>query len=131
MSATLTIKDETAYGESTNTFLLNLMTERISIRELIRERVYEEVRQYNASLPEYFKGLVQPTEAETTLNGYKVRNRRRIDWENQYALAIEAFERNGFFVLVDDHQAGNLDEEILITPTTEVSFVKLVPLVGG
>src|ERR1043166_2490423 len=122
MSATLTIKDETAYGESTNTFLLNLMTERISIRELIRERVYEEVRQYNASLPEYFKGLVQPTEAETTLNGYKVRNRRRIDWENQYALAIEAFERNGFFVLVDDHQAGSLDEEILITPTTEVSF---------
>jgi hypothetical protein len=32
---------------------------------------------------EYFNGLVQPTESEKTLNGYKMRHRRPIDAEGQ------------------------------------------------
>ena len=107
------------------------MTETITVRELIRERVYEEVREYNASEPEYFKGLVQPTDAEHTLNGYKIRERRKINWEAQFDLALEAFQRNGFFILVDDRQVESLDETFKLSLTTQVSFVKLVPLVGG
>jgi hypothetical protein len=60
-----------------------------------------------------------------------MRHRRPIDWEKQAAKAVEAFERNGFFSLVDDRQAESLDDTIQLTPTTTVSFVKLVPLVGG
>ena len=45
--------------------------------------------------------------------------------------ALEAFGRNGFFVLVGDKQAVSLDEEFEVKVDTEVSFVKLVPLVGG
>ncbi len=45
--------------------------------------------------------------------------------------ALEAFDRNGFFVLVGDKQAGSLDQEFEVKVATEVSFVKLVPLVGG
>jgi hypothetical protein len=131
MSTTLTITDETVSGQPTNTFVLDLLNERISVRELIRERVYEEVRQYNAKLPATFHGLVQPSEAEATLNGYQMRHRRPIDWEKQVAKALEAFGRNGFFILVDDRQAESLDDMIQLTPTTTVSFVKLVPLVGG
>ena len=78
-----------------------------------------------------FRGLVQPTEAEKVLNGYKLRERRKINWEEQYARAVEAFERNGFFMLVDDRQVDRLDEEIELKVATEVSFIKLVPLVGG
>ena len=89
------------------------------------------MQEYNLSTPEYFRGLVQPTEAEKVLNGYKLRERRKIDWEEQYARAVEAFERNGFFMLVDDRQVERLDEEIELKVATEVSFIKLVPLVGG
>ncbi|MCW5552407.1 MAG: hypothetical protein KIS67_09580 [Verrucomicrobiae bacterium] len=51
--------------------------------------------------------------------------------EERYCRALDAFARNGFFVLVGDRQAESLDEAFTVTPETEVSFVKLVPLVGG
>ena len=80
-----------------------------------------------------FRGLVTPSPAERLLNGEKdkTKSRRRIDWEAQYERALAAFARNGFFVLVGDRQVEDLDEEIELKVHTEVSFVKLVPLVGG
>ena len=132
MSTTLTIRDETATGQSVGESVLEFLTERITVRELIRSRVYQEVKDYNARQPETFQGLVQPTNAERTLNGdYKLRKRREIDWKLQFEKATDAFTRNGFFILVDDKQVENLDDEITIQPATRVSFVKLMPLVGG
>src|SRR5262245_43326311 len=131
MPTTLTLYDETSTGERTEAVSLEFFTERVTVRELIRRRVYEEVREYNLKDPEYFRGLVQPTDAERVLNGYKLRQRRKIDWEQQYQKAVEAFERNGFFILVDDRQVESLEEEIQIRLDTQVSFVRLLPLVGG
>ena len=134
MSATLMIRDETAAGVPVNEFPLEFPSERITVRELIRERVYQEVTEYNfRSRREggLFRGLVQPTDTERTLNGFKVPKDRDIDWEAQFARAIDAFGQNGFFILVDDRQAEALDEAIVISPSTQVSFVKLTPLVGG
>src|SRR6266550_9200894 len=131
MSTTLTIHDETTSGQKTNTFTLDCLTERMSVRELIRARIYQEVQDYNQREPEYFRGLVEPTAAERVLNGYKLKARRKIDWQEQFKRALEAFDRNGFFVLVGDRQAESLDEQFEVQVDTEVSFVKLVPLVGG
>jgi len=131
MSATLTIHDETTSGQKTNTFTLACLTERMTVRELIRARIYQEVQDYNQKEPEYFRGLVEPTNAERVLNGYKLRKKRKLDWQEQFDRALEAFTRNGFFVLVGDKQAESLDQEFSIKVDTEVSFVKLVPLVGG
>src|SRR5262245_61707608 len=100
MTGTLTVHDETTSGQKTNTFTLECLTERMTVRELIRARIYQEVQDYNQKAPEYFRGLVEPTQAEKTLNGYKLRDRRKIDWQEQYKKALEAFGRNGFFVLV-------------------------------
>jgi hypothetical protein len=131
MSATLTIHDETASGQKTNTFTLDCLTERMTVRELIRARIYQEVQDYNQKEPEYFRGLVEPTNAERVLNGYKLKAKRKIDWQEQFKRAAEAFDRNGFFVLVGDKQAESLEQEFDVTVDTEVSFVKLVQLVGG
>ena len=131
MPATLTIHDETTSGQKTNTLTLDCFTERMTVRELIRARIYQEVQDYNQKQPEYFRGLVEPTKAERVLNGYKLKPKRQIDWQEQYNRALSAFERNGFFVLVGDKQAENLDHEFEVKVDTEVSFVKLVPLVGG
>lgn len=129
--ATVTVYDETTSGGRTNELTLEFLDERITVRELIRSRVYQEVTEYNARMPEYFRGLVQPTDAERVLNGYRVRERRRLDWEAQYENAIAAFRGNGFMILVDDRQVVELDEVVELRHDAAVTFLKLVPLVGG
>lgn len=131
MTATLTIRDETTSGQVLNEWSLDILTEWITVRELIRSRVYQEVQDYNHSQPEYFRGLVQPTDAEQSLNGFKLRKRRTLDWKPQFEKAITAFEANQIIILINDRQVSSLDEEIEIKPGTLVSFLRLTLLVGG
>ena len=56
---------------------------------------------------------------------------RPLDWEAQFAIALDSFGRNGFIVLVNDRQAESLDEAFVVAADAEVSFVRLTPLVGG
>jgi hypothetical protein len=134
MSTTLKIRDETTFSlgaDGERVFTLDLPEERITVRDLIRARVNREVLDYNLDQPEYFQGLVQPSDAERSLNGFKMRKRRRIDPERQFELARRAFYSNGFILLIDDRQVDELEEEIEIRADTTVTFLKLVPLVGG
>ncbi len=134
MSTTLKIRDETTLsfgGDDAEGFTLDVLTSRITVRELIRARVYQEVYQYNLDRPEYFQGLIQPSDAERSLNGFKMRERRSIDPEKQFEMAIKAFYSNGFIVLLNDRQVDELEDEIEVRPDTTITFLKLVPLVGG
>jgi hypothetical protein len=131
MGTKLTVRDETTAGATTGEYVLDLLTERITVRELIRSRVYQEVQDYNLKKPERFLGLVQPTDSEQMLNGYKVQKPRQIDWHRQFDAALEAFLSNRVLILIDDHQATDLDEEIVIEADTKVTFLKLMPLIGG
>ena len=110
---------------------MQLSSDRITVRELIRQRVQQEVTTYNENLPEYFRGLVQPTASERLLNGYKMRQRQTINWLEQYQKAIQAFERNGFMIFVDDRQVEDLEQELELTEHSRVNFLQLIPLVGG
>ncbi|MFD0560203.1 hypothetical protein FB566_4201 [Stackebrandtia endophytica] len=128
---TIAFVDETTAGGRGDAWHLEIFEEELSLRELIRRRVFQEVAEYNAETPELFTGLVQPGDAEATLNGYRMRKRRKVDPQRQFELAVEAFQRNGFVVLVDDRQIEELDATIHIERASEVIFLKLVPLVGG
>jgi len=131
MATTLMIRDETTGGETLHELAVELITERITIRELIRSRVFQEVKDYNRKKPDFFRGLIQPTDAEQALNGYKVGRKKHIDWQKQFDAAVAAFEGNRVVILIDDKQATDLEEEITVMPETQVSFLKLLPLVGG
>jgi hypothetical protein len=131
LAATLTIHDESATGETLLELTLNVSVERITVRDLIRQRVCHEVEEYNRRKPDTFHGLVQPTDSERTLNGYKLKQPRAIDATTQLAKAIDAFQGNRIIMLVDDRQVESLDEEITLQPNTRVSFLRLTPLVGG
>ncbi|NUR89686.1 MAG: hypothetical protein HOY71_36870 [Nonomuraea sp.] len=100
-------REETATGRTLSEFSLPGLPDRVSARELVRTRVREEVARHNAS----------PS--------------RRLDWEKQADAAEAAFARNGFLLLVGDRQIEDLDTEIDLTGEPVISFVKLVPLVGG
>lgn len=131
MTGTLTIRDETLGGESARAWDLEVTTERLTVRELIRSRVYQEVQDYNRQRGQVFQGLVQPEEAEKTLNGWKLKKPRLLDWKQQFDRAVEAFESNRILILVNDRQAESLDEELVIEPQMTVTFLRLTPLVGG
>ena len=131
MAATLTIHDESATGETLLELTLTVSAERITVRDLIRQRVSHEVEDYNRRKPDTFRGLVQPTDSERTLNGYRLKQPRAIDATSQLAKAIDAFQGNQIIMLVDDRQVESLDEEITLQANTRVSFLRLTPLVGG
>ena len=131
MPVTIEIKDATAGGKITNSIPITFDNEITSVREIIRSRVTAEVEIYNKKMPEYFNGLVQPLDAEKTLNGYKMQKRRRVDPEKQVLIALHSFEINVYFILIDTIQAESLDQMVMVNPNTNVSFVKLMPLVGG
>jgi hypothetical protein len=111
--------------------IADVLEEALPLREVIRRRIYQEVTEYNAQHGDVFHGLVQPTDAERTLNGYRLRTPRRLDWEAQYAKAVEAFAHRAYIVLVSDNQVTDLDALVELHAGAEVTFLKLVPLVGG
>jgi hypothetical protein len=128
---TVTIEDRTATGRPTGSITMPDVPDRLTLKDLIRLRVREEVARYNLRPAERFVGLVQPEGATPDGTGYHLRQPRRIDWERQADAAIASFLRNGFFVLVDRKQVVDLDAEIDLTETLDVGFIKLTPLVGG
>lgn len=128
---TVAFVDESTAGKQSDAWHLEIFEETLSLRELIRRRVYQEVAEHNAKSSPVFSGLVQPEDAEVTLNGYRLRKARSIDAEKQFDKAVEAFGRNGYVVLVDDRQVEELDAVVDISQGTTVTFLKLVPLVGG
>lgn len=127
----LTIKDESPAGKLLQELILTFETEVVTVKDIITERVLQEVDAYNKKLPLYFNGLVEPTEAEKTINGFKLKPRKVIDGEKQVYTALHAFQKNTFFVLINDIQAESLEQEIELNERPLVSFIKLTPLVGG
>jgi hypothetical protein len=128
---TVTFRDETATGRPVTEWQVTGLPERMTVRELITCRVREEVARHNARPSDRFQGLVRPDDAEAELNGYRLREPRRIDWERQAEIAERAFLANGFFVLAGDRQVDHLDEVVDLTVDPDLVFVKLVALAGG
>lgn len=139
--ATLIISDERPGKDKVKALTLDCLTETMTVRELIRARVYQEVQDYNQAVETESSNplprlLVTPSETEARLNANqsniaRKKKKRCVDWESQFELACRAFQSNGFFVLIDDRQAEGLDEQFAVKVDTEITFVKLVPLVGG
>jgi hypothetical protein len=127
----VTFVDETTAGDRATAWHLEIFEERLTLREVIRRRVFQEVAEHNATTPEVFRGLVQPTDTERSINGYRTREPRRVDPEEQFRRAEEAFSRNGFVVIVGEKQIEDLDQEIDLRVGVEITFLKLVALVGG
>ena len=127
----VTIKDETFAGKILRELDIEFKTEIVTVRDIITNRVIKEVEHYNSKMPDYFNGLIEPSDAEKTLNGFRLKPKKVIDAEKQVYIALHAFQNNGFFVLVDNIQSESLDQQIGIRKDMTISFIKLTPVVGG
>jgi hypothetical protein len=145
---TITVIDETMTGSIVQQTTIDMPNEVTTVQDLIIARVTQEVEKYNKSKEDILLNglLVRPTETETFLNhkhlptnridffGKKSNERKKspsIDVEKQCYVALDAFQKNGFMMLIDNQQAEDLLETVLIQPKTVLSFIKLTALVGG
>lgn len=125
------IRDESPAGEILHSLDLYVAQSRISVKELIAARVRSEVASYNENRERRWRGLVQPEATEQFLNNTTAKRTAEVDAEKQVYVAWEAFQRNGFFVLVDDKQVSHLEEIVELHAGSTLSFIRLTPLVGG
>lgn len=132
---TITIADETGVGMRLDSNTLQLSSDTLTLSELIAARVASEVQRYNERQQAPTVPLVQlePSSVEMELNrpSGKARTLKLEDVEKQTYLALDAFRRNAFFVLVDNQQITSLDAQLALHPESMVSFVRLTQLVGG
>ena len=110
---------------------LKLVSSRVSIEEIIRAKVTQEVTRFNEGDQAKFQGLVQPSKSESVLNDSKSKNRKQISLNGQISKALDGFASNSFFVIIDDKQFTDLSEIVCLSSESTVSFVKLYPLAGG
>ena len=133
MATTVVVHDESMSGESLRQQTIEIPSETITVRELIRSRVYQDAKESNARaastpvepLP------IQPSDIELTLNGPRSQKPAIVDWHNQFDKAVDAFTSKQILILVDDRQVTTLDEQIQIGSTTKISFLRLTMLMGG
>ena len=128
---TLVFRDETATGRELARFEVPNQPEQLTVAEIIRLRVRDEVARHNAAPQRKFLGLVQPQDAEVELSGYRLIRVRRLNWEQQAEVAVAAFACNGFLMFVGGRQVMDLEEVVDLSAAHDVAFVKLVQLVGG
>ena len=128
----ITIQDQQIGGPITHEMVIDFLKEEITLRDLIKSRVYQEVKDANTSKSDHPMAMLKLTETEQELNSLKKQKKPKvIDFQEQYDKAIGAFEMNRYFVLVDDFQPTKLDEKITLKPDARVNFVRLVYLAGG
>lgn len=117
----LSIKDETFTNEVYYETVIDLETEITTVQNIIKARVIKELENYDNP-----NNLIKPHEIESILN-----NKKKIDKEKQIELALNAFNNNSYFVLIDNIQAKSLEQVVVVDKDTHVSFIKLTPLIGG
>ncbi|MCC6791747.1 MAG: hypothetical protein IT336_08685 [Thermomicrobiales bacterium] len=122
MATTITIHERTVDGRPLLERTIELLTERVSARELIRSYVYQEVTEHNARLAQSRVAIGATRLAIQTT---------RVEWEPQFQKAVNAFMSRALVVVVDGKQVETLDEEITVKLDSSVTFLRLIPLVGG
>ncbi|CAN0585552.1 unnamed protein product, partial [Ectocarpus sp. 12 AP-2014] len=108
--------------------LLKLSSQKLTAGELIAERVRAECDDVAGK---WKSCLIELSPDEVKLNSEVKARAPYFEPQNRVTDALAAFNANAFVLLVDDEQIETLEQEITMTPTSVVTFLKLTPLVGG
>jgi len=127
MSHALLIRDETITGriESEQTIYFPIAI--VSVKDIITQRVKEEVTRRQDI--QAMRAFEEPRDLAS--RDKKAKSPKNIDVEVQIEKAFQLFNDQQIILLINNRQAEYLEEQVVIMPETVVSFLKLVPLVGG
>jgi hypothetical protein len=130
MATLVLVEDKVAGSKQAKKYQLELPSERLTVRELITLFVADQVDRFNETPVD--RSSRHQSEEERILNPLRpTKHTQRRDCEAECQRALVAFGANSIFLLIDGNQVSDLDEVITIKPSTSVSFLRLVPLVGG
>ena len=114
--------------------------ERISLRDLVSSIVQQEVELINQQNQQNHQNRLSPVlslqEIEESKKTGKVGfsedpRRPTIDSRDAEMKALKAFDEGRYYIIVDDMQVENLDDEVIISADSKIVFIRLTPLVGG
>jgi hypothetical protein len=126
--------------------VLNLLHETLTTGELIASTVEEQLRdlmilrKLDAEKAQQILNRQYLTEDEIRqqekrgfirLASVKETRVEDISIEAEIAKAQRAFEQKTYLIVVDGCQPETLDDEITLTSTSKVTFIKMIPLAGG
>ena len=133
MPTTVTIRDESVGARDVSQFMLQLPAEQITVEELIRSRVYQEVKDEvaKARSATTVRPLIARYRDDGELREAPDPGPMTLDWRAQFEVARDGFCQGAFLILVDDRQMEHLEQPITIEADTEIVFLRLTPLVGG
>lgn len=128
-----------AAGDGLPAVLVELVSERTTVAELIRRTVEEQIRllawdraRCRAALDrQYLSPDDIRAQAGTGVVRMPAPRRDALDPAEEVARACRAFEGKAFAVFLGGRQAERLEEEVVVRLGEPVVFLRLVPLVGG
>jgi hypothetical protein len=126
MTLTLTVCEKSPGGPAAQEYSIELQEERLTVRELIRNIVFQQVYNQNTKLRESGQEWDRVSGKET-----KPAPEKTIDWVPKFEHALVAFENNQVLLLVDEMQLEDLNSFVTVKPTSKITFLKLIPLIGG
>ena len=114
-------------GQRLSDVRLVLPAARLTVRELIALKVRQEVeeclnQQRSALSGEY----LAPEELLGTVSSTPPGPVR-----DEIVRAQQAFAARAYMIVVDNRRVWGLEEVLTLGPTTQVEFIKILPLVGG
>ena len=125
---------------------LRLLDERLSVAELIQRTVEEQVReltvrrrldaeQAGRALARHYLSA-EEVAAQARRGAVRFPTARadkvaQLDPALEVEKALRAFEAGTYVILVDGRRVERLDEVVPFSPGTKVTFLRLMPLVGG
>jgi hypothetical protein len=126
--------------------ILDLLTEKLTVAELIRATVTEQIRDLLLARQMDMSAVrdilerqylthadVQQQASEGFIHTPSARSAqtRAIDTQAEVAKAITSFRSGVYCILVDGRQYDGLDEVVALEPRSRVTFLRVTPLIGG
>jgi len=110
----------------------------LTLRDLISRIVTEQVKQFaeRQEQRQFLRALTEKQISDAAEKG-KIESgasevgKQKVDVEEAIGVAQEAFEDGLYFVVVDDLQVEEIDQQVYLKPDSRVTFIRLTPLAGG
>lgn len=125
---------------------LQLVSERVSLAEIIGRAVREQIatltrrhhKQYKRIAAQLRRQYLAAADVSDQVRHGKVamantltEDPGQLDVDAEIALALQAFSKARFRVYVDGEPITDLDQQFTVTDASRITFLRLVPLVGG
>jgi len=124
-----------------DTIVVNLSIGKLTLKDIIIAKVEATVNSINSNSSTVKSNHHFSSDEEKRLNQQLLEKKDKelqkhleslkLDAEKETYIALEAFQNNMFFVIIDKKQYSDLEEQVIITDQSKVKFIKLTQLKGG